>query len=441
MSKSIITLVLGLLFSLLNFELNGQTLQANQGSSISGPEELCAEQSGTYFFDHPQNCQCDDISWTVTNGSFDPPGSGTSAPNNRVVKVIWDKGVSNGKLIVRFRKCYKDFDQDGNPKYSADYQNDDEYQVHIIDAEMTSIRINSERTISCNTTEVTVKIESFNNYLSAYNLQNIIWTIPAGWQIQNNSQINGENYGARFPNVKISTNAPLYGNYTISLSYTSPSFCPSKTYSRSVQLNIGDCLNEISYETPPNYFQSHSKSVTNFDFNQAQVLSSGSNYQFPSGGVVNIYDNFDIRADKSTSFNAFIAECGCGSPWQDPNLRGESGVVYTGNFRKFEGTAGLKEGTISEYPSSYFYSEEGFQVYPNPSDGIIYIQANRTSKERLKIQIMDLNGRIVQEALWMQNPKSQSFGLKLNNELNGLYLIQITISDGALQFRQKILVQ
>lgn len=441
MGKSVKTLLFGLLFCLLYPALNGQTLQANQGSSISGPEELCAEQSGTYFFDHPKNCQCDDISWTVNNGSFDPAGSGASAPNNRVVKVVWDKGVSNGKLEVHARNCYKEFMNDGTPDYDDELDKDDEFSIHLFDPGMVNLKVLDEGLLNCQSSVITLNLKSLNSHLKPQQLQNIVWTIPTGWQIQANSQINGENYGAHFPNVKISTNAPLHGNYMIFLTYTSPHFCPSKTFSRSVQLNIGDCLAEIPYVAPPSYFQSHSGSVTNFDFTKAQKLSQDKHYQFASGGELNLYENFDIKADSNTSFNAFIAECFCGSPWLDPNLSGESSVVYTGNFRKFEGSLELKEEASSSIRRDSSTLRENFQIYPNPSDGIFTIQAIRAPNDLLKIQIMDLSGHVVKEMHWKQNPESSSLSLNLNQELNGFYLIHISNLDGSFQFHQKILIQ
>ena len=436
-----LSLLFGLVLSFLQPSLKAQSPPNNNGSHINGHDELCAEQSGYYTFEHPKECDCDEVSWTVTNGRFDPPGSGAAAFNNNLVKVIWDKGKSNGKLEVKAIKCFKEFNDDGSPKYKDDFERNDEYRVHLFDPEMINLELINEGSLDCESKVLTLKLKSLNSHLDPSHLQYFTWTIPPNWRIQANARINGEDYGERYPNVKIDTDEPLLGNYTISVTYSSPNFCPPKTFTRSVLLSIGDCRPHIPYSSPPDYFQSHSAVVTDFNFDHSQTINPGKDYHFASGGTVNINKNFEVRADNSTSFDAFIADCGCGSPWHDPNLVGETSVQYLGNFRKYKAAA-TKGIDSSAFNKRYLaIKKKNFEIYPNPCHGFISIQSYLTSPQVLKIVIRDLNGRNVQELQWAQGPDSSLLSIDLVEELNGLYIMQIQSVDGSIQHLEKILIQ
>ncbi len=436
-----LSLLFGLVLSCLQQGLKAQSPPNNNGSHIYGPDELCAEQSGYYTFEHPKECDCDEVSWTVTNGRFDPPGSGAAAFNNNNVKVIWDKGKSNGKLEVKAINCFQEFNDDGSPKYLTNLNEETNYIIHLFDPDMINLELMNEGSLDCESKVLTLKLRSLNSHLDPSHLQYFNWTIPPNWRIQAYARINGEDYGERYPNVRIDTDEPLLGNYTISVTYFSPNFCPSKTFTRSVQLSIGDCRPDIPYSSPPDYFQSHSAVVTDFTFDRSQTINPGKDYQFASGGTININRNFEVRADNSTSFDAFIADCGCGSPWHDPNLMGETNVQYLGNFRKNKAatTNVVDSGTYKRYSSAK--KEINFEIYPNPSHGLISIQSFLNSPQVLKIFIMDLNGRNVQELQWAQGPDSSLLSIDLVEELNGLYILQIQSVDGSIQFVEKILVQ
>ncbi|MGB0980225.1 MAG: hypothetical protein ACPGVV_12560, partial [Croceimicrobium sp.] len=374
-----LSLLFGLVLSFLQLELNAQNPPNNQGSHIYGPEESCAEQTGYYTFEHPDNCDCEEVSWTVTNGRFDPVGSGAADFNNNNVKVIWDKGKSNGKLEVKAIKCFKEFNDDGSPHYDINLKEDSEFLIHLFDSDMINLELINEGSLDCESKVITIKLKSLNSHLEPSHLRNFTWTIPSNWQTQANARINGEDYGERFPNVKLDTDEPLLGNYTISVTYTSPNFCPPKTFTRSVLLSIGDCRPNIPYSSPPNYFQSHSAVVTDFTFDRSQIINPGKDYHFASGGTLNINKNFEVRADNSTSFDAFIADCGCGSPWHDPSLMGGTTVQYLGNYGKFKTAATNRADSSANIKHSSALKVKSFKVYPNPSHGLISIQSSLDS--------------------------------------------------------------
>lgn len=42
--------------------------------------------------------------------------------------------------------------------------------------------------------------------------------------------------------------------------------------------------------------------------------------------------DFEIQANEETTFDAFIEDCSCNSPWHSPNQKGEVSVIFDGNF-------------------------------------------------------------------------------------------------------------
>jgi len=67
-----------------------------------------------------------------------------------------------------------------------------------------------------------------------------------------------------------------------------------------------------------------------------------------------------------------------------------------------------------------------FQIYPNPSNGILNIN-NINNFKINSAQIADLNGRLVMETLINENP---NFQININTLSNGVYLLKINTDNG-----------
>lgn len=71
----------------------------------------------------------------------------------------------------------------------------------------------------------------------------------------------------------------------------------------------------------------------------------------------------------------------------------------------------------------------GLIVYPNPSEGIIYVQANGLRGEAARLVLMDITGRILCSET-LQNGLTLAKLVIPNSVPNGVYLVQITGSQG-----------
>jgi hypothetical protein len=74
--------------------------------------------------------------------------------------------------------------------------------------------------------------------------------------------------------------------------------------------------------------------------------------------------------------------------------------------------------------------EIGLSVYPNPSNGNLFINFNLTGKETVSAEIVDMNGNVVKEILNGSNLEGkQSISTDVNNLSNGIYMVRIATAD------------
>jgi hypothetical protein len=80
-------------------------------------------------------------------------------------------------------------------------------------------------------------------------------------------------------------------------------------------------------------------------------------------------------------------------------------------------------------------NDSGMKIYPNPTNGIIYIEMNSISSNR-EIEIRDLYGRIFLQKNWGDNDRHK---LDLTLLMKGMYFVRVS-NDNKIYF-QKIVLQ
>lgn len=436
----------GFLLTSMIFSTNSvysQILPVNQGSLISGPEVVCAEQKGSYKFKHDvKDCKCDNIEWSVTNGVFDEPFNNVY-PFNTKVKIKWSSGFSFGELSMIATNCYTEKNSVGDPIYESDYNRSETYTVHILDANMMNLSVSGQSLLSCNTSIISLHLNSLNSHINPHNLQGIQWNVPSQWTIEPNQQVGNQFYGATFPNIKINTNGLMTGQNTVTVTYGSPSGCPSNSFSRSVTFNIEDCKPVITYSNHPNFHKSHSAESTHFNFSEHTSMASGHNYTFVSGGRINLNPNFEIQANEETTFDAFIEDCSCNSPWHNPNQKGEVSVIFVGNFSSKLGLPNTT--TILEDKGTYSNSfnelddEARVAFFPNPSNGNILIEAYKLNGFQI-LRVIDFEGRSVKE-VFHNFDENKKVKLDLTTLPKGMYFLKIISFKGEIVYYSKLILQ
>lgn len=419
-----------LVFSLL---LNTGNLT---GQVLFGPKKVCAEDEELYTFNHPDDASCDEIQWTVTGGSFVPPAPG---PTSTTAKVKWDKGKSSGSVEVKATKCYVELDDYGAPKYDNYYDEDHTLNVEISDPDMVNIFVVGQSSISCNSSEITLRLNVLNPHFSADKLENIQWSAPSGWTILGHQAINGQNYGATFPRVKISTNGNTTGSHTVSVSYNSIEGCGSASYNRSVTFDISSCKEFYSYTSPPVASRSHSLNYTTFDFGSPSSLTAGSNYEFAAGEEVILEPNFEVAADQQTSFEALIAPCTCGSPYHEPGFEeGEIDISFSGNFNK---RYLMRESSTSsnDSPLEENQAKRNLSIYPNPNDGYFWIEAGQVNG-LVELQVFTPGGLLVRSDV-LDFTKISKRKIDLQGISTGMYIVKLYHLDGDFHKHQVISVE
>lgn len=96
----------------------------------------------------------------------------------------------------------------------------------------------------------------------------------------------------------------------------------------------------------------------------------------------------------------------------------------------FKGTLGNE--TINSNPAS-------FSLYPNPSNEQVTIQFNSTPNSTVKVQVLDLSGKLVKE--WMNEKQNGLVSRQFNTSdlANGNYLVHM-VTDGESYTRKLAVV-
>ncbi len=83
---------------------------------------------------------------------------------------------------------------------------------------------------------------------------------------------------------------------------------------------------------------------------------------------------------------------------------------------------------------NYFENQDLFKVYPNPTNGLLNVRINNYIG-KVNIQVIDINGRIVNE--YANEDFNTEKSLNLNNLQSGMYILKV--SGDSLNFTQKII--
>jgi hypothetical protein len=102
--------------------------------------------------------------------------------------------------------------------------------------------------------------------------------------------------------------------------------------------------------------------------------------------------------------------------------------VNSTNFTISEATASIKD-----------VSFEGFNLYPNPSNGNFNLQFETISTALVKLQLFDLTGRLVREVQFSNVAARFSESISLKNTAKGLYLLKI--KNGSKQTTRKLVIE
>ena len=82
---------------------------------------------------------------------------------------------------------------------------------------------------------------------------------------------------------------------------------------------------------------------------------------------------------------------------------------------------------------------EGFNLYPNPSNGNFNLQFDTTSSDRIELQLFDITGRLVRKLLFTNVATRFSESISFENTAKGVYLLKI--KNGNKQTTKKLVIE
>lgn len=73
-----------------------------------------------------------------------------------------------------------------------------------------------------------------------------------------------------------------------------------------------------------------------------------------------------------------------------------------------------------------------FTVFPNPTSGIIRIKLSRPFDKPVQVELYNTLGQLIQSDLWLPNTAAPEMVLSLENQANGVYFLQVSMSGESL---------
>jgi hypothetical protein len=120
----------------------------------------------------------------------------------------------------------------------------------------------------------------------------------------------------------------------------------------------------------------------------------------------------------STKYNSDPTSC----------MTGQDAEVEDYTIEVIDDTASLDNDTF-----------EGFNLYPNPSDGNFNLQFDTRSSDRIELQLFDITGRLVRELLFTNVASRFSESISFENIVKGVYLLKI--KNGTNQTTRKLVIE
>lgn len=394
----------------LSFSFFGKlALSQNNAHPIIGYSTVCPGSEFSYSVDPPYD-YCETYKWTVHNGRIIGPSNTSS------VQVLWDEGVTSGKISYEFNNCVHNRLSFPSRKKT--------FNVEIWDYSLLEFSFFGVKP-NCNTSEFAIGFSHAD--LDVSRITNITWEAPSGWSIKPNSQSGSgqftNRFGRHFRNVKMVTRNDFSAPKVIKVTYSTPSFgglkCRSKTIQKLISIDIQACPDSIYYSGQNINGNSHSNISTVFagvdnSFELNQALS------FAAGEVIEIGPENDFPSDSGTGFDFLVQDCTCSSKYLDPSFRGptNTSVKTIINSSAFKFTRRTEKWDFEE-------SRPNFRVYPNPFKDYLFIEGGPNKMEISELALFDVAGRrILNDQIKVQLLEE---GLIVNTSdlVRGIYFLRI----------------
>jgi len=83
---------------------------------------------------------------------------------------------------------------------------------------------------------------------------------------------------------------------------------------------------------------------------------------------------------------------------------------------------------VEELPEEKSHDQE-FKIYPNPSDGVFYLDVRNFNKENCKVSIYNTQGRLIRLKEFNSPTELNNNPFNLSDEAPGIYIVQFQIQE------------
>jgi len=136
-----------------------------------------------------------------------------------------------------------------------------------------------------------------------------------------------------------------------------------------------------------------------------------------------------ICSAPGTLWDYLLCEVGTGITSCVPTTSAASAMLATGLYEL--GSCAPKTGLEAAALS--------FAVYPSPTNGMATLRYNAVKNTSAQINVLDLNGRVIQSSSIELNKGNVEYGLDLSNVTNGVYFVQLVTENDVQTQRIQVL--
>lgn len=87
-----------------------------------------------------------------------------------------------------------------------------------------------------------------------------------------------------------------------------------------------------------------------------------------------------------------------------------------------------RQPQVGNFPKSVDNEEKSVSVYPNPSNGMVYITLSGFKGKRTELRVMNVIGNVIHREILTDNETTRK-DLNLSNLASGLYYIKLQTND------------
>jgi hypothetical protein len=169
------------------------------------------------------------------------------------------------------------------------------------------------------------------------------------------------------------------------------------------------------------------------------IISPGTKLQIFAPKDVTVTDLADMKAEIDLSNLTRSWQTFSITTFSDPNWKFDNMVLRLYNPEEHDVFINIANPCIELMPvSTEELKKNSFSIYPNPTTGQLTIQFGSALEQDISLKVLDILGKELNNGFIQKGSSSHNFSIV---EMAGIYIIQLTDSNGNMSQRKVIKIE